>query len=81
MSHAYLGAPSLHVIQRCKKIPYPSRNEAIKALKKMGDGKQRAQIQPTPGKLTVYECRSCRKTWHIGHMLKGSNKVTHVEVE
>jgi hypothetical protein len=64
MGAAYLKAPDIAVMQRCRKIPYENRRLAAKLMKSFSGGQR--DIDRGQGVLNVYRCPYCG-AWHIGH--------------
>lgn len=69
LMHAFLNAPNqMTLIQRCHKIAWPSRRDAMKVR-----GKHRKPDGLAPsgtGTMQVYRCRQCHG-WHLGHANNG----------
>lgn len=67
MPAAYLKGPPLPPFEHCKKIPYETRFDAMKAIKKGRSTPDRTLVQSTMGEPLVYRCRRCGY-WHFGHL-------------
>lgn len=80
MSHAYLGAPSIIVVQRCGKIPFRTQQAALRKIKKMAKFPHiklpHIEIESTSGRINAYKCHTCPETWHIGHSDKKRLRVS-----
>lgn len=73
MAHAFLTALwSVQVIQRCTKVSFPSRQNALKVLRTQGP--HAGLVQAGTGNGQVYRCKTCGGGWHIGH-LSGKGRV------
>ena len=68
MPHAYLGAPQIRVIQRCRKVPFATQEIALRKMRRMS-GNPRPEVESTQGRLNLYQCLTCPGVWHIGHIL------------
>ena len=64
MGAAYLNAPDVHVMQRCIKRHFDSRQMAQKLARTIR--KPTGVVAIGSGVLNVYRCKIC-KGWHIGH--------------
>jgi hypothetical protein len=65
---AYLRAPEIVVIQRCKKIAWPSRQTAQQIAKDATKSATRKLLttEQGAGVICAYKCKVC-KQWHVGH--------------
>jgi hypothetical protein len=75
MAHAYLAAPHIHVEQRCKKICYGHRKEALAALGR--HNKKPGVTQSGLGIIGVYFCQPCG-SFHIGHDRDRDQRFDHL---
>ena len=67
MAHAFLKAGSgVSVKQRCTKVAFPSRQEALKAAREFH--KPGNLSEHGSGKMTAYRCGICGGGWHTGHL-------------
>ena len=64
MAAAYLMAPNIHVEQRCRYVPWPSRQKAQQRVRRASQ--RAAAVQMGSGTWSAYVCKVC-KAWHIGH--------------
>jgi len=65
VAHAFLTAlGNVEVIQRCRKVPFPSRQEALKAARV--ELRKNTDVQCGNGTLSAYRCKICGGQWHLG---------------
>lgn len=67
MPAAYLKGPQLPPIEHCKKVPYETRLEAMKAIRRRRQAPDRTLIQSMTGEPLIYRCKRCGY-WHFGHL-------------
>ena len=62
--HAFLNAAPKTANQLCGKVPYPSRRDAMRSLKKHGP--PRGPTATGKGIMNAYRCGACGQ-YHLGH--------------
>ncbi len=73
MAHAFLNPDSqVHLQQRCTKVAFPSRSEAMKAARTARNPV--GVVARGEGTLRAYRCRICGGHWHLGHLTKQGKK-------
>jgi hypothetical protein len=65
---AYLRAPEIVVVQRCRKVAWPSRQTAQQIARTANKTTaRRAEItEQGVGVMNAYKCKVCG-AWHVGH--------------
>ena len=65
---AYLRAPEIVVVQRCKKVAWPSRQTAQQIVRAANKTMARngELVEQSQGVMSAYKCKVCR-AWHVGH--------------